>query len=364
MAFIHQVEPYLTGAEKAGLDEYLDNGGWLTEFHKTREFEAAIAALAGVPHCSIVTSGTVALFLACKAAGFGPGDKVVVPNYTMIATPNAVTWAGATPLLADIDPGTLCLDLASVPDDPAIKGVIHVSINGRSGDMAAMRRWCDERTVVLIEDACQALGSTWADRALGSFGHMGCYSFTPHKIITTGQGGAVVSADEDLAVAVAKLKDFHRTAPATDTHDGIGYNFKFTDLQAVVGLAQLAAMDYRLKRKRTLFATYKDQLAHIPEVTMPATDLTQVAPWFMDILLPDTATRDGLRDHLLAAGIGSRVFYPPINHQPMYSAAHPEGSLPVSEDLAVRGLWLPSSIGLSDADLERVCTAVARYFGG
>jgi len=363
MSFIHQVEPYLTDAEKNGLVEYLDGGGWLTEFRQTQAFAQGIAEQARVPHCSIVTSGTVALFLACKAAGFGPGDKVVVPNYTMIATPNAVAWAGATPLLVDIDAETMCLDLAAIPDDPMIKGVIHVSINGRSGDMESVKVWCDERNLVLIEDACQSLGSTWNDKPLGSFGHMGCYSFTPHKIITTGQGGAVVSSDDVLAESVAKFKDFHRTAPATDEHDGIGYNFKFTDLQAVVGLAQLETMAFRLNRKREMFSLFKERLGNLTGITFLDTDLSQTAPWFMDILLPNQEMRDDLRDHLKADSIGSRVFYPPINHQPMYAAAHPVGSMPVSEDMAVRGLWLPSSIGLSDDDIHRVCDSVTAYWG-
>ncbi|KAF5038307.1 GDP-perosamine synthase [anaerobic digester metagenome] len=364
MDFLHQVAPVLTGGEAAALKDYLDSGGWLTEFQKTRQFEAMLADYVGSQHCAVVTSGTVALYCALLAAGIGPGDAVLVPNYTMIATPNAVAWTGARPVLVDVDPDTLCLDLAAIPPDVTAAAMLYVSINGRCGDMEAVAGFCRQRGMVLIEDACQALGSQWRGRKLGTFGKAGVYSFTPHKIITTGQGGAVVTDDADLAANLAKVKDFHRTAPATDEHDGLGFNFKFTDLQAVVGIEQLKDIAARVTRKKAIFGWYRELLDPVAEVGFLPTDLKDTAPWFVDILLPSRDVRDALRGHLKSRGIGSRPFYPPVNHQPMYAAAQEAGSLPVSEGLAVRGLWLPSSLDLPLEQVERVCRAVREFFAG
>ncbi|WP_300156518.1 DegT/DnrJ/EryC1/StrS family aminotransferase [Solidesulfovibrio sp.] len=364
MDFLHQVAPVLTGTEAAALKEYLDSGGWLTEFRQTQLFETMLAEYVGVGHCTVVTSGTVALYCALLAAGVGPGDTVLVPNYTMIATPNAVAWTGATPALVDVEPDTLCLDLGAVAPDVKAAAMLYVPINGRCGDMDAVVRFCRERGMVLIEDACQALGSNWRGRRLGSFGQAGAYSFTPHKIITTGQGGAVATDDDAFAARLAKVKDFHRTAPATDEHDGLGFNFKFTDLQAVVGIEQLKDIAARVERKKAIYGWFREMLDPVAAVEMLPTNLEDTAPWFVDVLLPSARDRDALRGHLKARGIGSRPFYPPVNHQPMYAAAHGAGSLPVSEGLAVRGLWLPSSLDLTREQAGRVCLAIEEFFTG
>jgi len=359
--FIHQVEPYLTDAEGRAVAEYLGSGGWLTEFRKTREMEEAVCRLVKAPFGCMVTSGTVALYLALKALGVGPGDKVVVPNYTMIATANAVAWAGADLVLADVEEDTLCLNVSGLKPEPSWKALMYVAINGRHGDMEKVGEFCRTHGLAMVEDAAQALGARAGDRFLGTMGDLGIYSFTPHKIITTGQGGMVVTANPDLYAKVAKLKDFHRTAPATDWHDGLGFNFKFTDLQAVVGLEQIKTMEWRLNRKKEIFKLYSDRLRGVAGLGFPPTDLEECPPWFMDLVLPDESARDGLALFLKEQGIGSRPCYPPINHQVIYEGVQPKGSLPVSERMAYRILWLPSSLGLGEADIDRVCGAVRRF---
>ncbi|RME96562.1 MAG: DegT/DnrJ/EryC1/StrS family aminotransferase [Verrucomicrobia bacterium] len=363
MNAIPQVEPWLSGTEAEALARYLAGGGWLTEFRQTRAFEEAIARAAGVPHAVCVTSGTVALCLALQAAGIGPGDRVLVPDYTMIATINAVLWCGAEPVLCDIDPETLCADLRSLTPPPGCRALMYVEINGRAGDLDGALEFCRRHGLVLIEDAAQAMGSRHRGRPLGGFGRAGIYSFTPHKIITTGQGGAVVTADAGLAARVRQLKDFHRTAPGIDEHDGIGYNFKFTDLQAVVGLEQIRRLEERIERKKAVYRRYQEGLDGLEPVRLIPTDLEQNAPWFVEILLPDRATRDALQEHLRARGIGSRPFYPPIHTQPSHRQ-YAVAPLPVSADIAPRGLWLPSSMGLTDEQIDRVCRAVREFFAG
>ena len=359
--FIHQVEPYVTEAEGRAVAEYLSSGGWLTEFQKTRELEEAIAAYAGARHGICTTSGTVGLYLALAAAGIGPGDRVAVPNYTMIASINVILWAGAEPVVCDVDPETFCANVDSIPDPENLRALLYVSMNGRAGDLDHVLAFCEKHDIILIEDAAQAMGSTHRGKALGTFGVAGVYSFTPHKIITTGQGGIVLTNDDAVAEKVRKLKDFHRVGAGVDDHDGIGFNFKFTDVQAVIGLEQFKLMDFRVERKKATYARYRERLGPIEQVTLFEADLDDCAPWFVDILVDSRGTRDDLIVHLKEAGIGSRKFYPPINSQEPFRH-FPEGSFPVSEDRAPRGLWLPSSIGISDEQIERVCKAVETFF--
>jgi len=361
MAFIQQVEPLVTAREAEAARDYIMSGGWLTEFRQTAMFEDEIAAFLDVPHCVVVPSGTVALYLALRACGIGPGDRVIVPDYTMIATPNAVRWVGAEVVLAEIDPETMCLNLEDVRPDASIRALVYVSINGRAGDMSEVRRFCRCHGLFLIEDACQAMGSRASDlRHLGCSGDVGCFSFSPHKIITTGQGGALVMHDADLCERVRKLKDFHRVAPATDRHDDLGFNFKFTDLQAVIGREQIKDITRRVDRKKWIYESYFERLKDIPEIDWLPVNQDHVVPWFVDILLPSESVRDTLLTSLRESDIGSRPFYPPVHTQPMYAG---QGPFPVTESLASRGLWLPSSLGIAEHEIDRVCSAIAGFFG-
>jgi perosamine synthetase len=360
--FIHQVQPYITEKEKNAVVDYLNSGGWITEFRETQKFEEMIANFVGMKYAIVVSSGTAALYLSLLAAGIGPGDKVLVPNYTMIATPNVVVWTGAEVVLVDVEEDTLCMDIEKASVDASTKAVMYVSINGRSGDMKKVVDFCSRNKLCLIEDACQALGSFHDKKPLGTFGDLGIFSFTPHKIITTGQGGAIVTNEEKLYRSIKKLKDFHREKPATDLHDGIGFNFKFTDLQAALGLEQMKTIDFRISRKREIFRLYDSNLLEIKEIEFPLTNLQYTTPWFIDSLLPSMKVRDRLREYLKGKGIDSRPYYPPISHQKMYSSKYANRDLSVSEDMAVRGLWLPSSIGLSKEKINYICEIVRVFF--
>lgn len=360
MKFIHQIEPFITEAEITAISEYLRSGGWLTEFEKTREFENMIADFLGVKYAVVLTNGTVGLYLALLAAGIGPGDSVVVPNYTMIASPNSVKWTGAEVVLCDVEKDSLCLDLSKVKVNKNTKALMYVSINGRSGNMNEVVEFCRLNNLALLEDACQAFGAKWDNKFLGTFGDSAVLSFTPHKIITTGQGGAVVTDNEEIYKKVKKLKDFHRTAPATDWHDGIGFNFKFTDLQSVIGIEQMRIIDFRVKKKKEIYRKYRKMLEGVGVIEMLPIDIDQTPPWFVDVILPSQEKRDGLIAYLKENKIGSRPFYPPINHQAIYSE-DPKGSFPVSESMVHRGLWLPSSIGLKDEEIEYVCERVGLF---
>ncbi len=358
MNFIHQIEPYLTENDIAAVTDYLRSGGWLTEFQKTAEFEQRLAEFVSAKHATVVTSGTAALYLSLLALGIGPGDSVIVPDFTMIATPNVVRWAGAEPILCDIDPQTLCLDLNKVRLRPDTLAMIYVPINGRSGDMQQVRQFCRSHGLVLIEDACQALGSQSAGQKLGTFGDVGVFSFTPHKIITTGQGGAIVTNDDAVAEKIRKLKDFHRLQPGVDQHDGIGFNFKFTDLQAVIGIEQLKIIEERIEGRRNVWRTYAEELADIEWLEFLPLGSDEVVPWFADALLTGVQKQPFL-DYMKQQGIGCRTFYPPLHTQPPY--ADQAGEFLVSSDIAARGVWLPSSIQMPTDELRRVVETIRAY---
>ncbi|MDE1854294.1 MAG: DegT/DnrJ/EryC1/StrS family aminotransferase [Thaumarchaeota archaeon] len=354
--FIPQVEPYITDAERKKVDEYMRSGGWLTEHEKTREFERSIAEFVGSKYAVVVTSGTVALYLALLACGMKSGQSVVVPDYTMIATPNSVKWAGADVILTDVQRQTLCLDLSEVKLKPNTRALMYVSMNGRADKLNEVVEFCHAKGLTLIEDAAQSLASKWRGKYLGTFGDAGVYSFTPHKIITTGQGGAVVTNDKEIYEKVSSLKDFSRVTPGVDTHTGMGFNFKFTDLQAVIGLEQLRKINFRMKSRRDIYRWYREELSDVRSVEFLETDLEEVIPWFADVLLsvPREAVASSLKEH----GIGSRPFYPPIHTQIPY--AQSDSGFSVTTEVCPRGLWLPSSIGLSHGQVVNISRSIKR----
>jgi perosamine synthetase len=359
--FIPQMRPLFGAEEKAELMAYLDEDGFFTEFKKTEAFERQIADYTGAKHCIVVNNGTVSLTLAAIALGVGPGDEVIVPNYTMIATPNSVKMLGATPVFVDVEPDTLILNLELTRQaiTPRTRAIMLVSANGRAPGVgiAAFEALARENGVALIEDSAQSLGSWYDDgRHIGRAGAIGSFSFSAPKIISTGQGGALITDDDGLAEKLRRLKDFGRAAGGSDVHDSIGYNFKFTELQACVGLAQMRKLPERVVRKKEIWRRYQEGLVGVRGLTLFAHDLELCTPWFIDCL---AERRDELAAHLKAQGIGTRTMYPPINHQKAYALP---GSHPVSEDIGRRGLWLPSMIQLSDAQIARICAAIAAFY--
>ena len=362
MKRINQIEPWIGKEEKRAVMEYMDSGGWLTEFKKTREFEHMIADYVGSKYAAVVTNGTVSLTIALMALGIGNGDEVIVPDYTMIASANAVVLAGATPVFADIDPANLCLDLESTEQavTPRTRAVMFVSINGRCPDMNKVVALAHKHNLSLIEDAAQSLGSRCRGKHLGTFGEIGSFSFSVPKVITTGQGGALITSDEALYLKMAKVKDFGRPKGGIDYYEIMGFNAKFTDLQAVIGIEQMKKLAWRVNRKKAIYRLYRDSLKEVEEIEFIDTNLEDTSPWFIDILVNGHERRDSLASFLNETGIGTRPFYPAIHTQPPYS--HVTGDFKNSVNISERGLWLPSSSFLSDEDIQRVCDNIRSYF--
>lgn len=358
MKFIPQMEPWIGKEEEREVLKVL-RSGWITEAGETKLLEQKIADFLGIKYVSLVSNGTVSLIVALMAMGVGPGDEVIVPDFTMIATPNAVVLARAKPVFVDIERETLCLDCDAV--ERAItkktKAIIPVALNGRAPDMDRVLAIAKKCNLRILEDAAQAFGSKWKGKYLGTFGDIGSFSFSTPKIITTGQGGALVTNNKQYYEKIIRLKDFGRINRSSQDHDAIGFNFKFTDLQAAIGVAQMGKLAWRIERKKEMFRLYGDTLAHVPDITFLYTNPDEVAPWFIDIIVPNPRE---LAAYLKEQGIGTREFYPAIHTTKPYKGT---GEFPNSAWVASHGLWLPSSSRLTDSDILRVCSAIKAFYG-
>jgi perosamine synthetase len=351
---IPQIEPVFGPQEREAVLEVMDSG-FVSEGRKTREFEAAIAKFLGVPHAIAVNNATIALTIALLGLGVGAGDEVIVPDFTFIATANAVSLTGATLVFADISLETFTLDLADAERriTPRTKAIIPVHLNGRAPGMERLMQLASAHHLAVVEDAAQALGSAQRGKFFGTFGDAGVFSLGATKIITSGQGGIVVTHRKELYEAFARIKDHGRASRSAEVHEIFGFNSKFTDLQAAMGLAQFRKLAERMAQKRRLFEWYRELLDGVEAVEVPPMNLREEVPWFVDVLCADRAA---LENHLRAAGIETRRFYRPVHAQPCY--ARP-GSFPNTERIAHCGLWLPSSITLSRSDVEFICSEIA-----
>ena len=355
------MEPWFGSEEKEALYQYMEEGGWLTEFKRTTEFEQRIANYTGAKHCIVVNNGTISLTLMAMAAGIKAGDEVIVPNYTMIATPNAVKMFGAIPVFVDVEVETLCMNIecARKAITNKTKAIFLVTANGRypKAGIELFQKLCEENKLILLEDTAQSLGSWYPNgQHQGTVGLSGSFSFSAPKIITTGQGGAIITNDDDMAYKLKRLKDFGRSGGGNDVHDSIGFNFKFTELQAVIGNEQMKKLPYRVERKKEILRTYIQNLSDVPEILFFNQDLSCTTPWFIDVLADN---REELVKHLKNNGIGSRTMYPPINKQEAYNLS---GDHPISNLVGYKGLWLPSSSQLTNEDILSVTNIIRRFY--
>ena len=293
------------------------------------------------------------------AKGVGPGDEVIVPDLTFVATANAVRLAGATVVLADVELDRFALSPQSVAEriTPRTRAVVPVDVNGRGADYRWLEPFCRQHGLALICDAAEAFGSAFDGRPLGSFGDAACFSFSPNKTVTTGQGGMVVTRHEDVYHRLLELKDQGRRQRGTggdDLHPVMGFNFKFTDLQAAVGLTQLEALDARLAQAQRRDRWYKDALDGAPGVTFPgrAEEKGEVRQW-ADVLIE---RREDVRRAFNERGIGARAFWFPLHRQAPYRTA--DDAFPNAEIISGRGLWLPSHFDLTEDAVGRVTEAI------
>jgi len=366
---IYLSPPHLSGLEEAFLKEALDSG-WIAPLGPQVEaFEREFAEAVGVPHALAVSSGTAAIHLALLAAGVEPGDEVVVSTLTFAASAFPVLYIGARPIFVDserrswnMDPHLLAEFLerrAKVGRLP--KAVILVHLYGQSADIDPIQELCEAYGVALIEDAAEALGSTYKGRSPGTWGVAGIYSFNGNKIITTSGGGMLVSSDAELIAHARKLATQAREPVPWYEHAEVGYNYRLSNLLAAVGRAQLRTLEDRVRARRRIFERYVAGLSDLPGLTFqPEAPWGRHTRWLTVITLDPKAfgrTPEEVRRALEEQGIETRPVWKPMHLQPVFREAETVGG-EVAEELFARGLCLPSGSSLSIEDQDRVIEAI------
>ncbi len=352
--------PVMGQREKELLCEVIDRN-FPNDGEYSDRFAAQIAEICGVPYAVTTTSGTAAITMALMACGVGPGDEVIVPDITFIATANAVKLAGATPVLVDVQISDYNISPEAIERaiTPRTRAIVPVHVSGRGANMHSVLDIARRHGLRVVEDSAEALGSCLNGQPLGTFGDAGIFSFSANKTITTGQGGVVVARDPDIHFKLKLLKDQGRPVRGTggdDEHIAVGFNFKFTNLQGAMGLGQLEEFWPRVKHQRLLYEWYLKYMPEHPQLRLVAFHEGEYPQW-IDIYVE--GKRDSLHDYLLAKDMHTRKFWHPIHTQAPYrqSDEHFEGSMQVSRN----ALWLPSALTLTESDVQQICAAVEAW---
>lgn len=362
--FIPVCEPTLDGNELKYVTQAVQTN-WISSAGSfIREFEAQFAAACGTTYGIACANGTVALHLALATLGLEPGDEVIVPTFTMIASINAVTYCGATPVLVDNEPTYWQMDVQQVADKitPRTKAIIPVHIYGHPVDMDALNELACRHGILVIEDAAEAHGAEYKGRRTGGLGAAAGFSFYGNKIITTGEGGMITTNDETIARLAWNLRDHAFSTERHFWHKFVGFNYRMTNLQAAIGLAQVERLDDLVAKRRSNAALYTSLLRDIPGITTPPeAEWAKSVYWMYGILVDRQAygmSRDELRRALADNGIETRTFFIPMHCQPVYWRAFRGQRFPVAERLCRDGFYLPSSSSLTPREIERVAEVI------
>ena len=334
---------------------------WISSTGKyVSQFEALFADYCDSRYAAATSSGTSALHLALLALGIHQGDEVIVPSLTFIATANAVTYTGAVPVFVDSDPETWNIDPNLIEEAINVntKAIIAVHLYGHPADMDPILEIAKRNQLAVIEDAAEAHGAEYKGKKVGSIGDVGIFSFYGNKIITTGEGGMIVTDDPHIAERVRLLRDHGMSASKRYWHPVLGYNYRLTNIQAAIGVAQVERIESIINAKLDVADRYEKQLNDVKGIICPPqAKWAKNVYWLYSILVEEEfgISRDELIKELNFAGIDSRPFFPPIHTQPIYNTGQHLG---VSEELASKGLSLPSSAGLQYHEVDRVCDVI------
>jgi perosamine synthetase len=364
-ALIAQIEPWVDQSELRELTRVIDST-FLTEHELTREFESMTAQLTGAKHAVAVCNGTMALFTCLKAMGIGPGDEVIVPNFTFIASANAVVLAGATPVLCEVREDTFCIDVARAEKlvTGRTKAVMPVHLYGQSADMPEVMAFAQRHGFQVLEDAAESIGVRYDGRHVGTFGEMGILSYYGNKTITCGEGGIVLTNDDALAKAAYRIKNYGRDHKGTYIHETIGFNFSFTDLQAAIGIAQMKKVSAIISKKREIHDRYVKELQHVERFRPVYVDpRCEPVFWFTSFLCEHP---EALSSFLREQNIQTRRFFLPLHQQPCYADGKhirvTGGDFRISESIYRQGISLPSSYSLTENDQSRVIEQIRRFY--
>jgi perosamine synthetase len=361
--------PSFVGNEREYVLDCMDSGWVSSAGGYVDRFEAAFADFCGVKHAVACCNGTAALHLSLLALGVGPGDEVIVPTLTFVATANAVTYCGARPVFVDSEPATWNLDPSQVEAKitPRTKGVIAVHLYGHPAEMDELRALADRHGLFLLEDAAEAHGAHYKGRAVGSLGDAAAFSFYGNKIIATGEGGMVTTDDEALAARVRLLRGQGMDPERRYWFPVVGYNYRMMNLPAAIGLAQLERADWHTGRRREVAAAYRELLRGVSCLRwQDEGEWARHAYWMFSVVLGcgSPVVRDALMARLHERGVETRPLFYPVHLLPPYREAARGEEFPVAELLARRGLSLPTWAGLTCGDLSYVCEILQEYLAG
>ena len=352
-------KPTITELEESYVADAVSSGWVSSAGDYILQFEEGFARFCEVDYCVSVSSGTTGLFLALKALGIGEGDEVIVPDFSFIATANAVKQAGATPVFVDIDLNTLCID--PITFESAIttntRAVIPVHIYGHPAPMPEIIKTARAHDILIIEDCAEAHGAAINDIPVGGWGDVGVFSFYGNKMMTTGEGGAIVLKDEGLAAKLKMLRDHAMSPTRRYWHEEIGYNFRITNLQAALGVAQLERVKDIIQKKQEICSWYLKKLAGIDGIRLNyKADWAQPVYWMICIELVhgDIELRDKLMKELGERGVDSRPYFYPMSDMPMYSSAE----TPKTHHISKIGLNLPSYYDLQQREVDEICGVI------
>jgi dTDP-4-amino-4,6-dideoxygalactose transaminase len=334
--------------------------GWLSLGPTGPRFEELLADAVGAKYCAGVSSGTAALHLGMRLVGVGPGDEVITTPYSFVASANCAIYEGATPVFADIDPHTLNLDPAAV--EAAVtertKAIVAVDIFGYPCELDPLLEICERHGLALVEDACEALGARYKGRPLGSHGHPATFAFYPNKQMTTGEGGAITTDDENEHELLVSLRNQGRLETSSWLmHGRLGYNYRLDDISAALGIGQVEKLDSILASRAAVAARYAELLAGVDVEPPLADDDDHVRSWFVYVVkLPAGADRDGVMQRMSERGVASAPYVPSIHLQSYMRERYGfrEGMFPVSEDASARTMALPFHARLAEDDQEYV----------
>ena len=364
-------EPLLTGRELEYASDCLKTN-WISSAGKyIPEFEKRFAEYCGCKYGISTTSGTTALHLALASLGIGPGDEVIMPAFTMAACAFAVIYTGAKPVLVDAERRTWNIDMAQLERrvTERTKAIMPVHIYGHPCHMDPVMEIAKRHSLFVVEDAAEAHGAEYKGIRVGSIGQLGCFSFYANKIITTGEGGMIVTNDAQLAEKARRLKDQAFSPQRRFLHTSIGFNYRMTNVQAAIGLGQMEIIDRFVEMRRKNASLYSAGLKGIPGITLPEQmKWAKNVYWMFGILTDERlgVTRDSLMQKLKEKGVDTRTFFIPMHVQPAFldMGLFKGESYPVATELSERGLYLPSGSGLKSEEIDYICACVRSIASG
>lgn len=363
--FIPVAFPALVGNEKKYVLDCLEST-WISSNGKYIElFERKFADFCGVEYGLSCCNGTTALHLALLALDVGPGDEVIVPTLTFVATANAVTYCGARPVFVDSEPETLNIDPLKIEEKITnqTKGIIVVHLYGHPVDMDPVLEIAKRYDLFVIEDAAEAHGAEYKGQRVGSLGDIGTFSFYGNKIITTGEGGMVVTNDDALANKVCQLKGQGMDRNCRYWFPVIGYNYRMTNIQAAIGLAQLEKVGWHIQRRRDVARWYYEHLKNITGLILPIKkEWARNIYWMFNVVLDESIRleRDGIMETLNEHGIETRPLFYPMHTLPPYKALSKGETFPVADRIARQGISLPTWAGLTQGEVDFVCEILTK----